>query len=99
MFMLDRLIDFVFARMLVCVPHSWVGLRVQKKATDTLELESRMVLSLHMNNEWQSNASPLQEQQVPLTAEPSLQPPTQNFNTNVCQVTYLNIVFCLKIYK
>lgn len=46
----------------------------QKRASDPLELGLQAVVSLHMGS---GNPTPLEEQPVPSTAEPSLQPPTE----------------------
>lgn len=53
----------------MCMTGAWGG---QKKASNPLELELRLVLNHHMVQEL--NPSRLQEHQVLLVAEPSLRP-------------------------
>ena len=63
----------VFASMYVCVPSVCSGHREQKKVLDPSELELQMVVSHHVDAGNRTRSGPLQEQ-VLLSAEPSLQP-------------------------
>jgi hypothetical protein len=69
----------VLSCMYVCALRSCSTHRGQKGAPDSIELRLQRVVGPPVgagNQNW----SPLQEQQVLLTAEPSLQPHFQNFN-------------------